>query len=183
MAIISFYSLKIIFGHFTRCNWTCLLSMVFVVFFGGKWYKNGLFGATTHKNIDFTALNAGIRWEKNIYFWNHLYHHDHDGRLIPASYVVPKINEYLILRNIYFFAPKSLLMCIPNVVESVVVLVSPETTEEDVSATVLIWWMSPPSSAPQLPPPPLSSETCSFAKGEISWMVEEEEPRTFNPYS
>ena len=61
MAIISFYSLKIIFGHFTRCNWTCLLSMVFVFFFGGIWYKNGLFGATTHKYIDFTALNAGIR--------------------------------------------------------------------------------------------------------------------------
>ena len=101
MAIISFYSLKIIFGHFTRCNWTCLLSMVFVGFFGGKWYKNGLFGATTHKYIGFTALNAGIRWEKNIYFWNHLYHHDHVDRLIPASYVVPKINEYLILREIY----------------------------------------------------------------------------------
>ena len=70
MAIISFYSLKIIFGHFTRCNWTCLLSMVFVFFFGGilhvhvVWYKNGLFGATTHKYIDFTALNAGIRWER-----------------------------------------------------------------------------------------------------------------------
>ena len=61
MAIISFYSLKIIFGHFTRCNWTCLLSMVFVGFFGGKWYKNGLFEATTHKYIGFTALNAGIR--------------------------------------------------------------------------------------------------------------------------
>ena len=70
MAIISFYSLKIIFGHFTRCNWTCLLSMVFVGFFGGKWYKNGLFEATTHKYIGFTALNAGIRREKNIYFDN-----------------------------------------------------------------------------------------------------------------
>ena len=63
---------------------------------------------------DFTALNAGIRRERKIYFWNHLYHHDHDGRLIPASYVVPKINEYLILRNIYFFAPKSLLVGTPT---------------------------------------------------------------------
>ena len=102
MAIISFYSLKIIFGHFTRWNWTCLLSMVFVGFFGGKWYKNGLFEATTHKNTDFTALNAGIRREKNIYFCTHLYHRDHGGRLIPANYVLPKINEYLILLHIHF---------------------------------------------------------------------------------
>ena len=64
---------------------------------------------------DFTALNAGIRRERKIYFWHHLYHRDHGGRLIPASYVVPKINQYLILRKIYFFTPKSLLMCIPNV--------------------------------------------------------------------
>ena len=47
---------------------------------------------------DFTALNAGIRRERKIYFWHHLYHRDHGGRLIPASYVVPKINQYLILR-------------------------------------------------------------------------------------
>ena len=77
--------------------------------FRGKVVQNCLFGATTHKNIDFTALNAGIRRERKKYFWHHLYHRDHGGRLIPASYVVPKINEYLILRNIYFFAPKSLL--------------------------------------------------------------------------
>ena len=70
MAIISFYCLKIIFGHFTRCNWTCLLLKVFLVFFGGKWYKSGLFGATTHKYIDFTALNAGIREKKQIIFGN-----------------------------------------------------------------------------------------------------------------
>ena len=63
---------------------------------------------------DFTALNAGIRRERKIYFWHHLYHRDHGGRLIPASYVVPKINQYLILRKIYFFTPKSLLMCIPT---------------------------------------------------------------------
>ena len=113
MAIISFYSLKIIFGHFTRCNWTCLLSMVFVVFFGGKWYKNGLFGATTHKNIDFTALNAGIRWEKNIYLWYHLYHHDHDGRLIPARYVVPQINQYFFFTFGPLFGSKSLSCCDP----------------------------------------------------------------------
>ena len=114
MAIISFYSLKIIFGHFTRCNWTCLLSMVFVGFFGGKWYKNGLFEATTHKNTDFTALNAGIRWEKNIYFCTHLYHRDHADRLFPAIYVGAKINQYLILRLWHFFCPKSLLVCIPS---------------------------------------------------------------------
>ena len=94
-------------------NWTCLLSKVFVSFFGGIWYKNGLFGATTHKYIDFTALNAGIRWEKNIYFCTHLYHRDHADRLFPAIYVGAKINEYLILRNIYFFAPKSLLVGTP----------------------------------------------------------------------
>ena len=61
---------------------------------------------------DLTALNAGIRWEKKKYLWYHLYHCDHDDRLILASYVVPQINEYFILRNIYFFAPKSLLVCI-----------------------------------------------------------------------
>ena len=82
--------------------------------FRGKVVQNCLFGATTHKNIDFTALNAGIRWERKIYFWNHLYHHDHDGRLIPASYVVPKINEYLILRLWRFFGPKSLLVGTPT---------------------------------------------------------------------
>ena len=52
---------------------------------------------------------------KKKYLWYHLYHCDHDDRLIPASYVVPQINEYLILRLLGFFAPKSLLMCIPNV--------------------------------------------------------------------
>ena len=52
---------------------------------------------------DLTALNAGIRREKNIYFWYHLYHRDHGGRLIPASYAVPKINEYFILRSKYLF--------------------------------------------------------------------------------
>ena len=67
---------------------------------------------------DNLIFDVGRTKEKNIYFWNHLYHHDHDGRLIPASYVVPKINEYLILyfvrRNIYFFAPKSLLVGTPT---------------------------------------------------------------------
>ena len=32
--------------------------------FRGKVVQNSLFGATTHKYIDFTALNAGIRWER-----------------------------------------------------------------------------------------------------------------------
>ena len=93
--------------------------------FRGKVVQNCLFGATTHKNIDFTALNAGIRREKNIYFWNHLYHHDHDDHLIPASYVVPKINEYLILRLLGFFGPKSLLVCIPSTT-TVVLYVCPK---------------------------------------------------------
>ena len=43
---------------------------------------------------DLTALNAGIRWEKNIYFCTHLYHRDHTDRLFPAIYVCAKINEY-----------------------------------------------------------------------------------------
>ena len=83
--------------------------------FRGKVVQNSLFGATTHKYIDFTALNAGIRWERKIHLWYHLYHRDHDDRLIPASYVVPQINQYLILRKIYFFAPKSLLVGTPTV--------------------------------------------------------------------
>ena len=88
MAIISFYSLKIIFGHFTRCNWTCLLSMVFVGFFGGKWYKNGLFEATTHKKHRFYGIKRWNTMRKKKYLWYHLYHCDHDDRLILASYVV-----------------------------------------------------------------------------------------------
>ena len=43
---------------------------------------------------DLTALNAGIRREKNIYFCTHLYHRDHTDRLFPAIYVGAKINEY-----------------------------------------------------------------------------------------
>ena len=38
--------------------------------------------------IDFTALNAEIRWGRKKYLWYHLYHCDHDDRLILASYVV-----------------------------------------------------------------------------------------------
>ena len=64
---------------------------------------------------DLTALNAGIRREKNIYFCTHLYHRDHADRLFPAIYVGAKINQYLILRLWGFFGPKSLLMCIPNI--------------------------------------------------------------------
>ena len=41
-------------------------------FFGGKWYKSGLFGATTHKYIDFTALNAGMD-EKKIFIFGNTY--------------------------------------------------------------------------------------------------------------
>ena len=94
MAIISFYGRKIIFGHFLRCNWTCLLSKVFVSFFGGIWYKNGLFGATTHHYIDFTALNAGKKKERKSHFWTQLYHHARNGRLFPASYMCPKLEAY-----------------------------------------------------------------------------------------
>ena len=85
MAIISFYGRKIIFGHFLRCNWTCLLSKVFASFFGGIWYKNGLFGATTHHYIDFTALNAGKKKERKSHFCTQLYHHARNGRLFRAG--------------------------------------------------------------------------------------------------
>jgi hypothetical protein len=79
--------------------------MVFV-FFGGKWYNLALFEATKDKNIDFTALNAGKMKEQNIYFWHHLPHHAHGGRLIPARYVVPKINQYKRFTNYSLFGSK-----------------------------------------------------------------------------
>ena len=81
--------------------------------FRGKVVQNCLFGATTHKYIDFTALNAGIRWERKIYFWHHLYHRDHGGRLIPASYVVPKINQYIFFTFGPLFGSKSASCCDP----------------------------------------------------------------------
>jgi hypothetical protein len=86
--------------------------MVFV-FFGGKWYNLALFEATKDKNIDFTALNAGKMKEQNIYFWHHLPHHAHGGRLIPARYVVPKINQYKRFTNYSLFGSKSMSSCDP----------------------------------------------------------------------
>ena len=113
MAIISFYGRKIIFGHMIRCNWTCLLLMVFVGFFGGKWYNLALFEATKDKNIDFTALNAGIWWEKKNYFCTHLYHRDHADRLFPAIYVGAKINQYIFFTFGPLFGSKSGSCCDP----------------------------------------------------------------------
>ena len=113
MAIISFYGRKIIFGHFIRCNWTCLLLMVFVGFFGGKWYNLALFEATKDKNIDFTALNAGIRWEKKIYSATHIYHYDHNSRLILAIYVSCRLNLYIFFTFGSLFGSKSGSCCDP----------------------------------------------------------------------
>ena len=67
-----------------------------------------------HTNTRSYGIKRWNTMRKKKYLWYHLYHCDHDDRLILASYVVPQINEYLILRNIYFFAPKSLLVCIPT---------------------------------------------------------------------
>ena len=113
MSIISFYCLKIIFGHFIRCNWTCLLLMVFVVFFGGKWYNLALFEATKDKNIDFTALNAGIRWEKKNYSANKLYHRDHNGLLILAIHIVCRLNLYIFFTLGSLFGSKRWSCCDP----------------------------------------------------------------------
>ena len=64
MAIISFYGRKIIFGHFILIydlvpNWHLLL-VVFVGFFGGKRYKNGLFGATTRREGTYGIMTVGL---------------------------------------------------------------------------------------------------------------------------
>ena len=79
-----------------------------------KMSQNTYFEATTSKNSHLTVLNAGIRWEKNIYFWQHLYHHVHGDRLILASYVLPKINHYKYLWNIHFSTSKSGLVGAPT---------------------------------------------------------------------
>ena len=47
MAIISFYCLKIIFGHFTRCNWTCLFEGFFGFFRGEMVQKWPIWGHHT----------------------------------------------------------------------------------------------------------------------------------------
>ena len=76
--------------------------------------QNTYFEATTSKNSHLTVLNAGIRREKKKKSATHLYHRDHDDRLILATYVSCRLNEYLILRNIYFFTPKSGLVGTPT---------------------------------------------------------------------
>ena len=58
-------------------------------------------------------FDAGRMKEKNIYFWHHLYHHDHGGRLIPARYVVPKINQYIFFTFGSLFGSKSECCCDP----------------------------------------------------------------------
>jgi len=62
----------------------------FFGFFGGKWYKSGLFGATTHKYIDFTALNAGSMrpWEKeNLQLVTNIEKSAHDMPTSPSNHV------------------------------------------------------------------------------------------------
>ena len=48
----------------------------------GKVVQNCLFGATTHKYIDFTALNAGIRYERKSQIRTNL---EKNAPVIPTS--------------------------------------------------------------------------------------------------
>ena len=112
--ILIFFILDIFFMHVgVPIWWWVIFSKPSNPWFRGKVVqKCPIWGHHTNtRSYGIKRWNTTRKKKKSA---THLYHRDHDDRLILAIYVSCRLNEYLILRNIYFFAPKSLLVCIPT---------------------------------------------------------------------